>query len=138
MNYVTICGHFGEWIKGRYGLSGQVALIALACSPLRDAAPSEEALPFTDDRAVAPEAGDLRRDAALALGSAPRCKARRGPCDPMADLARDLGTVGIVPAHTGSARGRSRYAPRNNPPYGPSALQEAGLKTILSFETGRA
>ncbi|QFT98583.1 hypothetical protein FIU85_14805 [Roseovarius sp. THAF8] len=137
MRYVTICGHFGEWLHGRFGPSGQVALITLACSPLRVAAPSEEAFPFTDGRAVATKTGDLRSDAALASDSAPRCKARRGPCDPMADLARGLGTVGMVRAHTGSTRGLT-FAPGTNPPCGPSELQEARLKTILSFDTGRA
>ncbi|MGK7654241.1 hypothetical protein ACSQ76_18085 [Roseovarius sp. B08] len=255
MNNVTVFGHFGEWIQGRLGPSGPVALITLACSPLRVTAPSGEALPFTADQlarfaaalgldtlpgasrnfalgigaggstatlvataraagydgtperlaraciavegatdplmfdtpdqhlwasrsgkvlrtmpappraailgglwgapvctdaqdqafddvsdlaeewAAATEARDLPRVAALASDSARRCTARRGPPDPMADLARDLGALGMVRAHTGSARGLI-FAPETIPPHGASALQEAGLEAILSFETG--
>ncbi len=137
MNQVTVCGHFGERIQGRYGPSGQVTLITPACSPLRVAAPSEEALPSTDDWAAATEAGDLSCVDAFASDSARRRTARPGPCDPMADLARDLGASAMARAHTNSARGLI-FAPGTNPQCGPSALQEAGLKTILSFETGRA
>ncbi|QFT91755.1 hypothetical protein FIU86_02805 [Roseovarius sp. THAF9] len=257
MTHVTVCGHFGEWIQGRLGPSGPVALVTLTCSAMRVTAPSEEALPFTADQlvrfardlgmdavpgarrnfalgigaggstatlvaaaraagydgtperlakaciaiegatdplmfdtadqhlwasrsgevlrtmpvppraailgglwgapvctdagdnafddvsdltgawAAATEARDLPRVAALASESARRCTARRGPRDPMADLARDLGALGTVRAHTGSARGLI-FAPGTIPPHGPSALQEAGLETILSFETGIA
>ena len=91
---------------------------------------------LADEWAAATEARDLPRVAALASDSARRCTARRGPSDPMADLARDLGALGMVRAHTGSARGLV-FAPGTIPPHGPAALQEAGLKTILSFETGR-
>lgn len=257
MTHVTVCGHFGEWIQGRLGPSGPVALITLACSAMRVTAPSEDALPFTTDQlkrfaadleldavtgatrnfalgigaggstatlvaaaraagydgtperlakaciaiegatdplmfdapdqhlwasrsgkvirpmpappraailgglwgapqctdardddfdevtdlaeawADAAAARDLPRVAALASESARRCTARRGPRDPMADLARDLSALGMVRAHTGSARGLI-FAPGTIPPHGPSALQEAGLETILSFETGIA
>lgn len=257
MKHVTVSGHFGEWIQGRYGPSGPVALITLACSPLRVTAPSEHALPFTadqlarfardlgldalpgatrnfalgigaggstatlvaaaraagydgtperlaraciaiegatdplmfdtpdqhlwasrsgevlrkmpappraailgglwgaplftdaqddafddvselaDDWADATEARDLPRAAAIASDSARRCTARRGPCDPMADLARDLGALGMVRAHTGSARGLI-FAPGAIPSHGVAALREAGLETVFSFETGSA
>lgn len=257
MTHVTVCGHFGEWIQGRLGPSGPVALITLACSAMRVTAPSEEALPFNADQLArfasdlgldalpgasrnfalgigaggstatlvaavraagyggtpeqlakaciaiegatdplmfdAPDqhlwasrsgeviramsappratilgglwgaplctdaqddvfddvsdladewadatlARDLPRVAAIASESARRCTARRGPCDPMADLARDLGALGTVRAHTGSARGLI-FAPGTIPRGGAAALQEAGLTSVFNFETGRA
>lgn len=84
-------------------------------------------------RAVA--AGDLRRCAAIASDSAARCAALRGGDAGLADLARDLGALGQVRAHTGSARGLIFAAP---PSHAESALQEAGLTGVLRFETGGA
>lgn len=85
----------------------------------------------------ASQRGDLAGCAALATASATRCTARRGPTDPMADLARDLGALGLVRAHTGSARGLV-FAPGSLPEQGAAALREAGLTEVFSFATGGA
>jgi len=81
------------------------------------------------------EQGDLTRLSAVASESARRCTARRGPPDPMAELSRDLGALGIVRAHTGSVRGLI-FAPGTIPSHGAEALREAGLTGVLTFETG--
>lgn len=83
----------------------------------------------------ASQRADLPRLAALASESARRCTTRRGPPDPMADLARALGALGVVRAHTGSARGLV-FAPGTVPAHGPETLNEAGLTAVLTFETG--
>ena len=86
---------------------------------------------------AATEAGDLPRIAALSTESAARCDALRGPGDPMAELARDLGAMGMVRAHTGSARGLV-FAPGAVPRNGLAALTEAGLSGVLQFDAGAA
>lgn len=85
--------------------------------------------------AEACERDDLPRAASLATESARLCTAQRGPGDPMAELARDLGALGVIRAHTGSLRGLV-FPPGELPPHGAAALQEAGLCDILGFETG--
>lgn len=85
--------------------------------------------------AQASEQGDLARLSALATESALRCATRRGTGDPMQSLVRDLGALGMMRAHTGSARGLI-FAPGAVPTHGHAALQEAGLSGVLSFETG--
>lgn len=92
---------------------------------------------LVQDWDAAAQQADLPRLAAVASASARRCTARRGPADPMTDLARTLGALGIVRAHTGSARGLV-FAPGTVPPHGAATLREAGLTTVLSFETGAA
>jgi uncharacterized protein involved in propanediol utilization len=77
--------------------------------------------------------GDLVRAARVATLSSARCQ--RGTADPMADLARDLGALGHLRAHTGSARGLV-FAPGSLPPHGRTALAEAGLTGVLSFQAG--
>ncbi|MFZ5964824.1 hypothetical protein ACOXXX_17915 [Thalassococcus sp. BH17M4-6] len=79
--------------------------------------------------------GDLARAAALAATSARRCTASRGPQDPMPELARDLGALGHLRAHTGSARGLI-FAPGDVPEHAATALTEAGLTGVLHFPTG--
>ncbi len=80
--------------------------------------------------------GDLACRAGLAAESARRCTARRGPADdPMPDLAADLGTLGHVRAHTGSARGLV-FAPGAGPGRAEALLAEAGLTDIVRFRTG--
>ncbi|WP_425102365.1 propanediol utilization protein [Tropicibacter sp. S64] len=81
------------------------------------------------------DATDLPRFAAIASDSALRCTARRGPCDPMPELARDLGALGVMRAHTGSARGLI-FAPGTAPTHGADALREAGLADVFTFRTG--
>lgn len=78
---------------------------------------------------------DLTCLSAIASESARRCTARRGPPDPMSELSRDLGALGIVRAHTGSVRGLV-FAPGAVPAHGADALREAGLTGVLTFETG--
>ncbi|WP_353474408.1 propanediol utilization protein [Salipiger sp. H15] len=79
---------------------------------------------------------DLGRAAALASASAGRCAARRGPQgDPTSGLARELGALGWLRAHTGSARGLI-FAPGAVPRHGAAALAEAGFAGVLTFGTG--
>lgn len=92
---------------------------------------------LVDDWDRAARCADLPRLAALASESAHRCRAARGPADPMAELARDLGALGNTRAHTGSLRGLV-FAPGTIPAHGPAALREAGLTGVMSFETGAA
>ncbi|WP_254694587.1 propanediol utilization protein [Alloyangia pacifica] len=85
--------------------------------------------------------GDLPACARLASASARRCTARRSPClalsDPLPELARELGALGWLRAHTGSARGLI-FAPGTLPAQGAAALAEAGLTGVLTFGTGAA
>lgn len=90
---------------------------------------------LADDWCQSAPRGDLARSAALASESARRCTAHRGTPDPMPDLARDLNAMGVVRAHTGSARGLV-FAPGTLPAGGSEALREAGLSDIVVFETG--
>lgn len=92
---------------------------------------------LVDDWDRAARRADLPRLAALAGASARRCRAARGPADPMSELARDLGALGDARAHTGSLRGLV-FAPGTIPEHGPAALREAGLTGVMSFETGSA
>lgn len=80
---------------------------------------------------------DLATLARLATSSSDRCRDLRGPADPMTTLARDLGALGHVRAHTGSARGLI-FAPGTLPRHGRDVLVEAGLTGVLTFATGRA
>ncbi|MCT4556278.1 MAG: propanediol utilization protein [Pelagimonas sp.] len=83
-------------------------------------------------------ASDLKDFAQLASQSAARAAALRdaAPC-PMADLARDLGALGHVRAHTGSARGLI-FASGSVPAGAASVLQQAGLRQVVQFERGGA
>lgn len=79
---------------------------------------------------------DLAQAARLASLSAERTTALRGPAsDPMPDLARALGALGWVRAHTGAARGLI-FAPGTVPHHGRDALREAGLTHVFCFTTG--
>ncbi|TNF19459.1 MAG: hypothetical protein EP318_14680 [Rhodobacteraceae bacterium] len=72
----------------------------------------------------------------LASESARRCTVLRGPADdPCAALAADLGALGYLRAHTGSARGLI-FAPGTVPPGAEAALARAGLTGVLRFRTG--
>lgn len=82
--------------------------------------------------------GDLPRMAGLAAESARRTLAHRGPGnDPTETLARDLGALGWLIAHTGSARGLI-FAPGATPRHGNAALAEAGFSGTLTFPAGSA
>lgn len=79
------------------------------------------------------ELGDY---AEIASESAIRCTAMRGPDnDPMDGLARDLGALGHIRAHTGSARGLV-FEKGRVPEGAQAALTEAGLKRPVRFVTG--
>lgn len=84
------------------------------------------------------KAETLGQFAALASQSAQRCTDHRGPADdPTPALARDLGALGWLRAHTGSARGLV-FAPGGVPPSGAAALTEAGFSQVLRFDGGHA
>ncbi|EBA08324.1 hypothetical protein [Sagittula stellata] len=102
--------------------------------------PADHAFPEVDDlvtdwRRAVTEA-DLGIAAGIATASATRCDALRGPGDPMTGLARDLKALGVVRAHTGSARGLI-FAPGAVPATAEPALREAGLTQVLHFTTGQ-
>lgn len=78
-------------------------------------------------------ARSLRDFAELASESARRCLRRRGPADdPTEHLARSLGAVGFVIAHTGSARGVI-FPKGEVPPDAAPALEAAGITGVLQF-----
>ncbi|MBS0123999.1 propanediol utilization protein [Thetidibacter halocola] len=101
--------------------------------------PADDAFPdiadLAGDWARTTEARDLSRAAALASESATRCTALRGPGDPMAELARELGALGHLRAHTGSARGLI-FAPDEKHGRAKGALVRAGLTGVIAFATG--
>ena len=85
---------------------------------------------------AAAEARDLAKLAALASRSADRTlKMRQSQPDPVPSLARNLGALGYVIAHTGSARGLI-FAPDTVPTQASAALREAGLCGIVQFLAG--
>ena len=81
--------------------------------------------------------GDRAALAGIASESARRCTALRGPEDPVPALARDLGALGHVRAHTGTARALI-FAPGRVPDGAEAALEEAGLSGVVRFVTGGA
>lgn len=81
------------------------------------------------------DGGDLAMLAALASEAARRADARRGPGDPMAELARDLGAAGHTRAYTGAARALV-FAPGTVHEGAEAALSEAGLTGLVRFVTG--
>lgn len=79
---------------------------------------------------------DLAGLAALASESARRCLARRGPADdPTESLASDLGALGFVIAHTGSARGLI-FAPGTVPAGAEDRLRAEGFLQVVCFGAG--
>lgn len=80
---------------------------------------------------VADWRGDLQVQAALAAQSA----ARRWGEAPAAVLARALGALGWVAAHTGSAQGLI-FAPGTVPDGAGAALRAAGFAGVLRFRAG--
>ncbi|WP_417599971.1 propanediol utilization protein [Pararhodobacter oceanensis] len=97
---------------------------------------------FPDISALIPEwtcaaqAGDLPRLAQLASRSAQDTLTLRSKHpDPTEALARMLGALGHVIAHTGAARGLI-FAPDTVPAFAESALRDAGFRQILRFQAG--
>ena len=82
--------------------------------------------------------GDLASLAALATESARRNAARRGGPDlaPLLAAARQFGALGVVAAHTGSARGLI-FAPGSAPGAALAALRALGLRAVRHFRLGR-
>jgi uncharacterized protein involved in propanediol utilization len=101
--------------------------------------PAETGFPEIDDLveawARAVEVKDRARAARIAQESSERRAAGRAGPDPTGALARDLGALGHVRAHTGSARGLV-FAPGAVPRGAEDALREAGLTGVLRFRTG--
>lgn len=83
-------------------------------------------------------ARSLADHAQLSSESAARCVALRGPAsDPTAALARDLGALGWVAAHTGGARGLI-FAPGSAPTETAAQLRAAGYGNVVAFQGGGA
>ena len=79
---------------------------------------------------------DAERIASLATESFRRTsELRTSALDPSEDLARSLGALGIIRAHTGSARG-FLFKPGTAPSSGLHQLQEAGYSSTVQFLTG--
>ncbi|WP_349252191.1 propanediol utilization protein [Actibacterium sp. MT2.3-13A] len=102
--------------------------------------PTDHAFPDIGDLVPlwrdAAAAGDLAALARLASRSARRTLALRGPQDdPTEALARDLGALGFVIAHTGSARGLI-FAPGHVPADGAERLRAARFTQVLHFRAG--
>nr|WP_245216625.1 hypothetical protein [Sagittula salina] len=87
------------------------------------------------DWRAAVRAGDMAGVAQVATLSARRCAARDTSPDPMGALMAETGALGVVRAHTGSARGLI-FAPGTIPDGTEDALREAGLTRVLRFCTG--
>ena len=82
------------------------------------------------------ERGDRAALAGIASEAARRTTALRGPKDdPTEVLGRDLGALGVIRAHTGSARGLL-FAPDRVPEGVVAALCEAGFAQVFGFRTG--
>lgn len=80
----------------------------------------------------------LRALADIASSSAQRCNSIRGPSgDPTEKLANDLGALGHLRAHSGSARGLI-FAPGTAPSQAERALRAAGFQRILRFSSRRS
>ena len=74
--------------------------------------------------------------AKIATRSATLCSEFRGPSDdPSLQIAQDINALGVIRAHTGSARG-FLFEPGNAPSSALPLLQEAGYSNALTFETG--
>ena len=81
-------------------------------------------------------AQNLAKLASIASRSAILTLAQRGcATDPTAQLAKDLGALGHVIAHTGSARGLI-YPPGAIPPNARAVLRLAGFTGIVQFTAG--
>lgn len=99
--------------------------------------PADMGFPDVSDlvRRIKPEL-TLSELAEIASLSAQRCTDLRGPkADPTKALASELGALGHVRAHTGSARGLV-FEPGTVPDRAEQALENAGFHRVLRFETG--
>ncbi len=79
---------------------------------------------------------DLATIAKLATSSAKRNLALRGETnDPTLTILKKINALGVVIAHTGSARGFI-FAPNTTPLSAKSHLESAGFSTIVQFKAG--
>jgi uncharacterized protein involved in propanediol utilization len=91
---------------------------------------------LVDDWRRAVESSAHEKVAALATESAIRTTERRGPKgDPSQEIAREIGAMGYVRAHTGSARG-FLFLPDQAPASVLTQLAEAGYTNTCRFVTG--
>lgn len=101
--------------------------------------PADTRFPDISDLVInwraAAAAQDLSWLAQLATTSANRSFALRGIADPTAGLAHDLGALGYVAAHTGSARGLI-YPRSAVPDDARAALRKAGFTRLVQFTAG--
>lgn len=99
--------------------------------------PTDMAFPDVADLvARLSQAPDLPELARIATLSAQRCTALRGPSDdPTESVAHRLGALGVLRAHTGSARGLI-FAPGQVPAVADRVLQQAGFQQVIRFCTG--
>ncbi len=99
--------------------------------------PADMRFPDVADLIEALEGMTTLKDLAeIATASATRCTALRGPQDdPTEALAMDLGALGHLRAHTGSARGLI-FIPGTAPSRAEETLRDAGFAQILRFRTG--
>ena len=100
--------------------------------------PADERFPDIADLVAlwAESQPDLPTAAAIASESARRTDAARGrESGPIPALAADLGALGVLRAHTGSACGLI-FAPGKAPEAAEAALIAAGVTGVLRFRTG--
>lgn len=107
------------------------------CGPPRRTNPRDDRFPDISDLIEPWKQATVREDlpalATLCTQSAKRTLQLRGPReDPTLALADSLGALGIVIAHTGSARGFI-FAPGMIPQSGDALLREAGFTNRLQF-----
>lgn len=92
--------------------------------------------PFVPQWQAAAAQGDLKALARLSTRSAKASLALRGgDGGPFEALARQFGALGIVAAHTGSARGLI-FAPGSVPAGTRAALRQAGCTQLVQFRAG--
>lgn len=81
-------------------------------------------------------ASGLASFAGLATEAARRSLTLRRPQDlNIFDIARDLGALGVVIAHTGPARGLI-FPPGGSPPDGRARLRKAGFRRVITVQGG--
>lgn len=107
--------------------------------PVQQTNPADVAFPDVADLLIAWRRDmDLTTMAALASTSARRTLQMRGPRrDPTEGLAKALGAVGWIIAHTGNARGLI-FEPGAIPADAKAQLHAAGFQGVLSFAAGGA
>lgn len=124
-------------IRGALAPLPRVEIVGGFLGPGEATDPGDRAFPDIADLVPGLQrAGTPAALARIASESARRCTALRGPADdPTERLARDLGALGYLRAHTGSARGLI-FAPGTVPERAEAALRRAGFARVLRFASG--